>query len=111
MLNNSYKLFFQTIANENRITILALIHQKRKSSVMQIVKELRLEQSIVSHNLKCLTRCGFLNRKRVGKNIFYSLNGDTVTKLLKLADQHLDKNCEHLNHCSILKNEQSSKVI
>jgi Bacterial regulatory protein, arsR family. len=47
-------------------------------SVSEIVKETSFEQSRVSHNLKCLMDCGFVERRRNGKYIIYSLNKDTI---------------------------------
>jgi ArsR family transcriptional regulator len=102
MMKSTYKLFFEALANETRLKIVLSLRSGPKC-VKEICKETRLEQSRVSHNLKCLTNCGFVNVRRHGKNRVYSLNETTVVPILKLIDRHIKKHRAHLIKCEVLK--------
>ena len=89
----SYNLFFEAFSNKTRIKIIEALSQGEKS-VSDICKLTNEEQSKVSHNLKKLTECHFLDVKRKGKNRIYSLNKDTVIPILRLVEKHVKKCCK-----------------
>jgi DNA-binding transcriptional ArsR family regulator len=89
---HSYTTFFETIANKTRLKILEIL-QAKPMSVTEICEVLVEEQSKISHNLKCLTECHFLDVKQQGKKRIYSLNKDTILPLMKLVDEHVKKYC------------------
>lgn len=89
---HSYNIFFETISPKLRIRVLELL-QKNSMSVNEICKALREEQSKISHNLKKLTDCHFLDVERKGKKRIYSLNKDTMLPLMKLVSNHVRKYC------------------
>jgi len=62
-------------------------------SVTEICKFTKEEQSKVSHNLKKLMECHFLDFTRQGKKRIYSLNKDTITPILNLVEKHVYKYC------------------
>lgn len=95
-------LLFQALANEYRVRILNLLRSGPRN-VSQIAKELRLEQTVVSHNLKCLSFCGLVTPKRLGKMRIYSLNLETVEPILRLGDRHISKYAGNLRSCSTLQ--------
>ena len=82
---NSYKTFFETISSDIRLKILEIL-EVRPMSVTEICQTLAEEQSKISHNLKCLAECHFLDVKKQGKKRIYSLNKDTILPLMKLVD-------------------------
>lgn len=98
----SYKLFFKAFANKTRFEIIELLIKAPKT-VNQICKKLGYEQSRVSHNLKCLVDCGFIQNKRVGKTKVYSLDQKTIIPILKLVDTHIGKYSTHLKKCGAIK--------
>lgn len=104
MKNFSYKLFFKAFANKTRFEIIRAL-RKNPRSVKQLVKETEFEQSRISHNLKCLIDCGFVENNRKGKQIIYSLNKETVQPLLELIDKHIGKYSKHLVKCGIAKGD------
>ncbi len=55
---------------------------EKPMSVTELVEALGQEQSMVSHNLRPLTRCKFVTRKREGKNNVYYLNHETMDPIL-----------------------------
>lgn len=98
-----YELFFQGLANHARMQILQLLREKGSQSVSQICKELGLEQTLVSHNLRCLTFCGLVTAIREGKSKIYSVNAETVLPLLNIVDKHLNKYAKNLFSCDVLE--------
>ena len=89
---HSYGTFFDTIGNKTRLRILETL-RKRSMSVTEICDSLREEQSKISHNLKCLTDCNFLDVIKKGKKRIYSLNKDTIVPLMKLVENHVNNYC------------------
>ncbi|MFX1538094.1 MAG: ArsR/SmtB family transcription factor [Promethearchaeota archaeon] len=65
--------------------------EKSVSDICNIINE---EQSKVSHNLKKLMECHFLDVKRKGKKRIYSLNKNTISPILKLVEEHVRKCCK-----------------
>src|SRR5713226_1366341 len=82
-------LLFQALANPARMQILLSLRENGSMNVSQICDELGLEQTHVSHNLKCLTFCGLVGVTRQGKSRVYSLNQETVFPLFDIAGRHL----------------------
>lgn len=70
----------KAIAHPSRISILRLLNQKKRLaiSVTEICEKLNLSQPEVSRHLSILKNKGILIFDRVGSNIYYSVNKDTV---------------------------------
>jgi ArsR family transcriptional regulator len=83
--------------------ILLLLRENGSMNVSQICDELGLEQTHVSHNLKCLTFCGLVRVTREGRNRLYSLNHETVVPLFEIADRHLRRYANDLLDCDVLE--------
>lgn len=98
-----YALFFQAVANQTRMQMLHLLAEKGTMNVSEICTELALEQTHVSHNLKCLTFCGLVTSSREGKSRIYSINERTVLPLLKIVDNHLRNYASNLFTCDALE--------
>jgi len=88
----AYHMFFESIAPEMRVKILFALKNKAMS-VNEIAKSLNEEQSKISHNLKKLTQCRFIEVEKKGKHRIYSINKDTVLPLIKLVEKHVKCNC------------------
>jgi DNA-binding transcriptional ArsR family regulator len=97
----SHKLLLRAIANETRFAIISLL-KERPFSVGEICDKLGFEQSRVSHNLKCLIDCGFVNIEQDGRNRIYSLDDKTVRPMLVLMGKHVERYKHHLVACKIL---------
>ena len=98
---NIHKLFFKAFSNETRLAIIQLLKTK-SLSVGEISAELDFEQSRVSHNLRCLEQCGFVQVESKGNFRIYSLDKETMLPVLKLFDAHIKKYEERLLCCDIL---------
>jgi len=109
MKEASYNLFFKAFSNNTRFEIIKLL-RKSPLNVNEISKKTCFEQSRVSHNLKCLEACGFVNSKQNGKSKVYSLDKKHIIPILKEIDKHLQTYDKRLNCCGVLKNK-SSRII
>jgi ArsR family transcriptional regulator len=96
-------LLFQALANHARMQILLLLRENGSMNVSQICYGLGLEQTHVSHNLKCLTFCGLVRVTREGKSRVYSLNHETVAPLFDIAHRHLERFANNLLDCDVLE--------
>jgi len=85
-------LFFETLSTKLRWKILEILREKSRtvSEICKIVKE---DQSKISHNLRKLKDCHFINVKKMGKERIYSLNQETILPLLNLVDKHMKRYC------------------
>lgn len=92
---DAYKIFFGTLVSKPRLKIINLLRKKEKS-VSEIMRELKMDQTSVSHNLARLKKCGFVNVEVKGKFRYYSLNHQTIKPLMSLIDKHMSKNCIHI---------------
>ena len=93
MINKSYRRFFKTLANVNRLKIIYFLQKHGPKNVTDIVEGTKLEQTLVSHNLKRLHECHFVEVKQNGKKRVYSLNKKTIQPLLALMDRHVNTYC------------------
>lgn len=96
---NHYYIFFRKLAYPIMIDILASLKSKSKT-VGQLSKELKIEQSQLSHALQSLRACSIVHVKREGKNRIYSLNKETILPIFNLIDNHEKKFCKR---CCIKK--------
>ena len=94
-LYESYKIFFGTLVSEPRLRIINLL-KKKKMTVSQLIDELKIDQTAVSHNLKRLKECGFVISEEDGKFREYSLNLETIKPLMEIIEKHMAGNCIHI---------------
>lgn len=94
-LYEAYKLFFGTLGSEPRLKIINLL-RKGKKTVSRIMKDLNLDQTVVSHNLARLKRCGFVTSEVEGKFRCYKLDEKTARPLIDIINNHMEKHCIHI---------------
>lgn len=102
MIEMSYILFFKALSNKTRLEIIELLREAPRN-VTEMCKELGFEQSRVSHNLACLSNCGFVTVEQEGRNKVYSLNRETIVPLLEIIDRHVQRYGKNLEGCEVLK--------
>lgn len=88
----AYKLFFGTLTSKDRLLIINALRNQAKT-VNELQRELKLEQTRVSHNLKRLRHCGFVNVNQKGRYRIYSLNNRTISPLMDIIDKHMKNFC------------------
>jgi DNA-binding transcriptional ArsR family regulator len=89
---NAYYPFFQNLANPLKIRIICELKQK-PSSVLELAKKMRTEQSKLSHALTSLRHCSIVKAKQEGKKRIYHLNKETILPMLEILDRHENKYC------------------
>ena len=67
---------FKALADETRLRLLALLLSAGELCVCDLTATLQLPQSTVSRHLACLKGAGWVNDRRVGVWIFYSITTD-----------------------------------
>ncbi len=97
MMYTSFDDFFTVLGNNQRVKILQFLNQEGPKGVSDISTKLKIEQSAVSHCMKKLLQCHFVEVKRVGKERIYSINEDTMKPLFELIRKHVEKYC--VNGC------------
>jgi DNA-binding transcriptional ArsR family regulator len=90
--NNKYHFFFGNLANPLRVEIITQL-KRRDMSVSELVKEIQVEQSKLSHALANLRKCNLVKTQRKGKQVIYSLNRKTLLPILEIIDNHSTLNC------------------
>jgi DNA-binding transcriptional ArsR family regulator len=81
----------QALATPSRLLILARLRHS-PCRVSELVDDVGMEQSAVSHQLRLLRNLGLVVGERAGKNVVYRLHDDHVATLLDEAVYH----SEHL---------------
>ncbi len=93
MAENKYYIFFGNLANPLKIEIITEL-KKKSCSVLELAKNLKIEQSKLSHALASLRCCSIVNVKQEGKKRIYEINRETILPMLKLIDVHETKFCK-----------------
>ena len=65
-LNKTCYRFFSCLSNPTRLATIEMLLEK-PMSVNEIANQLGEEQSMISHNLKPLLECNFIENKKYGK--------------------------------------------
>tara|TARA_Y100000310_G_C20508510_1_gene727620 strand:- start:467 stop:805 length:339 start_codon:yes stop_codon:yes gene_type:complete len=84
--------FFKNLASPMRASIIASLGESPKT-VNELVSELGVEQSALSHALRSLKQCKFVSFEQKGKHKIYSLNDKTILPVLNLIDKHAQDSC------------------
>lgn len=68
------ELILRALNHKLRQQIIGLIHTHGEIKVTDIYVQMHLEQTVVSQHLSILRKAGFVNTRREGKQIHYSVN-------------------------------------
>jgi len=107
--NKPYHLCFETLASDLRIKIIDEL-KKEALSVEDLAKRVKTERSTVSHSLKMLRDCSYVDVEHRGKERFYSLKSgsfETIhsnaknNSIFQVIDQHIECFCN--NDCKKIK--------
>ena len=97
MKSNTYHVFFSKLSNPLRIDIVSCLENK-EMSVSELSKELKVEQSKLSHALSELRECNIVKFEQKGKERIYSLT-KTIIPILRLISCH-SEGCDKCKGCS-----------
>jgi ArsR family transcriptional regulator, cadmium/lead-responsive transcriptional repressor len=96
---------FNGFANSTRLSILLLLVQRGEMKVGELVDELGAPQPRVSDHLRCLAWCGYVLVRREGRNAYYSVADERVMEMLKLGEELLQDNLEHVGACDDIEKD------
>ena len=71
--------------------------KEKPMSVSELIDEINVEQSKLSHALMNLRFCKIVKSKQEGKQRIYSLNKKTIVPILKIIDKHRINFCPGCN--------------
>ncbi len=95
--------FFNGFSNSTRLSILLLLSRRGEMRVGELVEALDAPQPRISDHLRCLAWCGYVQVRREGRNAYYSVADERVTKIVALGDELLKENLEHVEACGVTK--------
>ena len=81
------KHYLSAFTNEKRVQI-AIFLNKKEMNVGSIAKALNMPQSSVSLHLEKLFTCGAVERKKIGKNVYYRINQKNMNHVIKLLTHY-----------------------
>lgn len=93
MKYTSYDDFFTVLSNKQRVKILQYLNQEGPKNVSEISQKLKIEQSAVSHALRRLMLCHFVDVRQQGKERIYEINNKTIHPLFTLIEEHVKAYC------------------
>src|ERR1700759_881336 len=83
-------MILRALNHKLRQQIVKLIDDNKKLTVTEIYIKLRLEQSVASQHLAILRRSGIVKTTRDGKFIYYIINHDRLSEIMKCVDELID---------------------
>ena len=91
--------FFRALGDSSRLKILDSLLDEEKN-VGELVELVGSSQGRVSNHLACLKQCGFVNTRRNGKFIYYSIADGDVRQLLQISQGMIGRNAEQIWICT-----------
>lgn len=82
--------FFKLFGDSTRISILWALGES-EMCVCDLCALLKMKQPAVSHQLKSLRQARIVKARRDGKNVYYSLDDDHISRLMNFGMQHLEE--------------------
>ncbi len=70
------------VGSEIRYRILQLLREEERC-VNEIMESLEKEQTLISHHLKSLHKCGLVEKERKGRKIIYSISDPSVLEFME----------------------------
>ncbi len=82
--------FFKVFGEVSRLKILYLLYDK-ELSVCEIAQSTGASVSAVSHQLKILKNARLVKFRKEGKNCYYSLSDNHISKILSQGMDHINE--------------------
>lgn len=87
---NEISRFFKIISDGTRLSILYLLKEKERN-VSDIVREMNMEQSAISHQLRILKDSRLVRSHREGKSMIYQLDDEHIFDILNQVRIHINE--------------------
>ena len=79
---------FSALSDASRVRLIAIMLEGEKS-VRTLAEELTMTESAVSHQLRGLRQMHLVRARKVGRQVFYSIDDDHVSRLFSLGLEHV----------------------
>ncbi|MEK6752173.1 MAG: metalloregulator ArsR/SmtB family transcription factor [Chloroflexota bacterium] len=79
---------FSALSDASRVRIISLL-MDGEMSVSALAKGLKMTESAVSHQLRGLRQMHLVRARKSGRQVFYSLDDDHVSRLFSLGLDHV----------------------
>ena len=80
---------FSALSDASRVRLISLL-MEGEMSVSALAEELKMTESAVSHQLRGLRQMHLVRARKHGRQVFYSLDDDHVTKLFSMGLDHVE---------------------
>ena len=88
-LLNKLAEFFKIVGDTTRVKILYAL-DKNELCVCDIANVVGMSKSSVSHQLSALRKSGIVKGKKVGKEVFYTLDDEHVKQVFEVGIEHIE---------------------
>lgn len=75
--------FFKALCEPPRVAVLKRVMQLGRADVSEIAAELPQERSVVSRHLQVLHEAGIVRASKVGRQMFYEVDGPAIIQRLE----------------------------
>ena len=82
--------FFKILSDSTRVSIVAVL-EHHELCVCDIANILNMTKSAVSHQLKNLREMNLVKARRVGKEVWYALADEHISKIFDVALEHISE--------------------
>jgi DNA-binding transcriptional ArsR family regulator len=80
---------FSALSDPTRLRIISVLLD-RESSVGDLAAQLEMTESAVSHQLRGLRQLRLVRSRKDGRQVFYALDDDHISKLYRLGLEHVE---------------------
>lgn len=88
---NDMSDFFKALSDLTRLKIILVISEEGEICVNDISSKIGMTKSAVSHQLSYLKNLRMVKSRKEGKEVFYSLDDDHVSLMVKSAWEHVNE--------------------
>ena len=85
---NKLEKFYSALSTCSRLIIIDAL-AKTEMCVCELARHANMTKSAMSHQLKVLKELGLIKSRRVGKEVFYSLEDNHVKQVYEIALEHI----------------------
>ncbi len=93
--------FFHGLADPTRVRVLRYLVDGPKTAG-EIVRYISRSQATVSSHLTCLRFCGYVEARRLGRNVVYELIDEDVRRIMRMGERYLETNEERIRACQVI---------
>lgn len=83
--------FFKVFADSTRMKIIYSLLLENELCVCDIANIVKTTQSAISHQLRILKQSKLVKFRKVGKEVFYSLDDEHIEEIVKKGREHIEE--------------------